>query len=106
MTYRPYRRTAKHTAERQRAMQAGRAAARSAREIKYPAPIPDLRMRITIERLDFAPEVHVIELHRTPRIDQYRAVVDGQPWRERIGLARVLAGLRKSLPRVRSPRAG
>ena len=38
-----YRRTAKYTAERQRAMQAGRAASRSAREIEYPAPIPDLR---------------------------------------------------------------
>ena len=100
-----YRRTAKYTADRQRAMQAGRARAREAGQIDYPADLPDLRLRITVERMDFGHAVHVIELHRTPRIDQYRAVVDGQPWRARIGLARVLAGLRKSLPRVRSPRA-
>ena len=101
----PYRRTAKYTAARQRAMQAGRAAARLAREVDYPSILPDLRLRITVERLDFGREVHVIELHRTARIDQYRAVVDGQPWRDRIGLARVLAGVRKSLPRVVSPRS-
>lgn len=100
-----YRHTAKYTAARQRAMQAGRAAARRAREVERPADLPDLRLRITIERLDFGRELHVIELHRTPRVDQYRAVVDGQPWRDRIGLARVLAGIRKSLPRVRSARS-
>lgn len=100
-----YRHTAKYTAARQRAMQAGRAAARRAREVERPADLPDLRLRITIERLDFGRELHVIELHRTPRVDQYRAVVDGQPWRDRIGLARVLASIRKSLPRVRSARS-
>ena len=99
-----YRRTAKYTAERQRAMQAGRAAARTTRDVSYPADLPDLRLRITVERMDFGHETHVIELHRTRRIDVYAATVDGRPW-IRAGLARVLAGLRKSLPRTLSPRA-
>ncbi len=100
-----YRRTPKYSASRQRAMAAGRDAARMAREIERPADLPELRMRITIERLDFGREVHVIELHRTPRVDQYRATVDGRLWRSRIGLARALSGIRKSLPRTLSPRA-
>lgn len=100
-----YRRTAKYSAARQAAMQAGRDRARAERSVDYPTELPDLRLRITVERLDFGREVHVIDLHRTPRVDQYRAVVDGLPWRDRIGLARVLASVRKALPRVRSPRS-
>lgn len=66
---------------------------------------PELRRRITIEDFDGPePKVHVIELHRTPRIDSYRAVVDGAEWKPRIGWARVLDGLRKALPRLASPR--
>jgi hypothetical protein len=67
---------------------------------------PDLRRRITIEDFDGAePCVHVIELHRTRRIDCYRAVVDGREWRARIGWSRVLDGLRRALPRLASMRA-
>ena len=37
---------------------------------------PDLRRRITIEDFDGAePMTHVIELHKTTRIDTYRAAV-------------------------------
>ena len=62
---------------------------------------PDLRRRITVEDFDGAePRVHVIELHSTPRIDCYRAVVDGNPWHESIGWSRVLDGLRRALPRI------
>lgn len=70
----------------------------------YPAELPDLRMRITIERLDFGREKHVVELHRTRRVDVYRATIDGQPWIT-AGLTQVLAGIRKACPRVLSPRA-
>lgn len=84
-------------------------AARDQRRIErpapdYPAALPDLRRRIVVEDFDFGHRVHVIELHRTGRVDQYRAVVDGVVWKRRIGWSGVLAGLRKALPRVMSPR--
>ena len=100
-----YRRTRKYAAARLAAMQAGREAARLARPAPdYAAELPALRMRITVERFDFAAERHVIELHRTRRVDVYRATVDGQAWLT-AGLSAVLAGLRKALPRCASTRA-
>ncbi|MDE2104484.1 MAG: hypothetical protein KGL39_45030 [Patescibacteria group bacterium] len=33
------------------------------------------------------------------RVDQYRVEVDGQIWMERAGFSRILAGLRKAVPR-------
>lgn len=66
---------------------------------------PDLRRRITIEDFDQGERVvHVIELHRTSRIDSYRAVIDGCEWKPRIGWARVLDGLRRAMPRLASSR--
>ena len=66
---------------------------------------PPLRRRITIEDFDGPePVTHVIELHRTTRIDSYRATVDGRDWKPRIGWSRVLDGLRRALPRLTSPR--
>ena len=66
---------------------------------------PPLRRRITIEDFDGPePVTHVIELHRTTRIDSYRATVDGRDWQPRIGWSRVLDGLRWALPRLTSPR--
>ena len=38
----------------------------------YPAVLPDLRRRIIIEDFDFGHCVHVLELHKTDRIDCYR----------------------------------
>lgn len=100
-----YRRTNKYTAARQRAMQAGRERARMERPAPdYPQPLPELRMRITVERFDCGTESHVFELRRTRRVDVYAVTVDGQPW-ARAGLSAVLAGLRKALPRVTSPKA-
>lgn len=65
---------------------------------------PALRRRITIEDFDGAePVTHVIEMHRTTRIDCYRVTVDGQPWKDRIGWSRILDGLRRALPRLMSP---
>lgn len=101
-----YRRTKRYSAERLRAMKAGKDAARLARPAPdYPAPLPDLRMRITVERFDGpAPTRHVFEMRRARRVDQYRVEVDGQPWAV-CGLSAVLEGLRKATPRRLSDRA-
>jgi len=66
----------------------------------YPAILPDLRRRIVIEDFDFEHKVHVLELHKTNRIDCYRVVADGVEWKRRVGWSQILAGLRKSMPRV------
>ena len=101
-----YRRTKRYSAERLRAMKAGKDAARLARPAPdYPPPLPDLRMRITVERFDCGAEsVHVFEMRRSRRIDQYAVEVDGKPWAV-CGLSDVLAGLRKATPRMLSARA-
>lgn len=100
-----YRRTSKYTAERQRRAQATRERNRIVGTAPdYPADLPDLRMRITVERLDFSHETHVVELRRTNRVDVYAVTIDGKPWR-RAGLSAVLAGIRKACPRVASARA-
>lgn len=101
----PYRRTSKYTEERQRAMQAGRQRARDAASPgDRPPDLPDVRMRITVERMDTTqPQRHVFELHTTRRVDVYRVTVDGQPWRS-TGLTGVLEGLRKACPRRLSAR--
>ena len=99
-----YRRTAKYDAQRLEAMRRGKDRARMERPAEDPPELPDLRMRITIERFDFGEETHIFELRRTNRVDQYAVLVDGKPWK-RSGLSGVLEGLRKSLPRVLSARA-
>ncbi len=85
------------------------AAMRAAKERKrlegplpeYAVDIPDLRRRIIVIDYDSGNAVtHTIDLHRTRRIDQYRAVVDGVEWKKRIGFSGVLAGIRKAMPRV------
>lgn len=68
----------------------------------YPPDLPDLRRRIVIEDFDFGHKIHVLELHRTNRVDCYRVVADGVEWKKRIGWSRILAGLRKAMPRVGS----
>lgn len=100
-----YRRTRKYSAARLAAMKAGKDRARMEKPAPdYPAPLPELRMRITVERFDCgAPSVHVFALKRSRRIDQYRVEVDGQPWRV-AGLSAVLEGLRKATPRMLSDR--
>lgn len=99
-----YRRTKKYDAQRQAAMQRGRDRARIERPAPdYPAMLPELRMRITVERFDFGHEAHTFELRRTSRVDVYAVSIDGKPWR-RAGLTAVLEGLRKACPRVMSAR--
>lgn len=62
---------------------------------------PELRRVIEITDHDGPePRVHRMELRRSNRIDCYDAYVDGKIWRQRIGWSKVLAALRKALPRV------
>ena len=68
----------------------------------YPRELPELRKRFTIEEFDFGHETHVVELYRTDRRDCYRVMVDNRLWKRRIGMSRILAGLRKAMPRVES----
>lgn len=100
-----YRRSKKYNTQRQAAMQAGKARARmSGPAPDYPPELPEVRMRITVERLDFGREEHVFELRRTRRVDSYAVYVDGKAWK-RCGLSAVLEGIRKACPRVLSTRA-
>lgn len=98
-----YRLTKKAEAQRQKlaAMRRGSDAARAdTDQLEPPSALPNLRRRIIIEDFDFGHQVHVLELHRTNRVDCYRVVCDGVEWKRRIGWSKVLAGLRKSMPRV------
>ena len=96
-----YRRTSKYQAQRRLGPIGGRTPRDPEDE---PKPLPELRMRITVERFDFHDERHVFELKRTRRVDVFEVLVDGQPWK-RGGRSRVMEGLRKASPRVMSPRS-
>ena len=81
MSYRKTRRSREQLAR----MKSGQDAARMA----HPAPervpdLPDLRRRLVVEDFDFGHCVHVLEFYRTRRVECYR----------------VLAGLRKAMPRL------
>jgi len=106
MSYRATRKQHQQwAADRQRRSQAARERNRMERPAPdYPADLPEVRMRITVERMDFGLETHVFELRRTNRCDVYAVSIDGQPWK-RAGLTAVLDGLRKACPRVMSQRA-
>jgi hypothetical protein len=84
------------------AMRKGKEAARMARPLADPRPpeLPELRRRIVITDFDFGEVTHTIDLYRTSRIDCYRAVADGLPWKGRIGWAKLLEAVRKSFIRV------
>ena len=95
--------TKKAAAQRQRliAMRAGRERTRLAAPAPdYPVQLPELRRRIVIEDWDFGHKVHVLELHRTNRVDCYKVIADGVEWKRRVGWSNILAGLRKSMPRI------
>lgn len=100
-----YRKRAKMSAKLA-AMRAGKERARLARPApEYPPTLPELRRTIIVVDHDFGEVTHRIDLYRTARVDCYRAVADGRPWKNRIGWSRVLATLRKSFPRLPSPRS-
>ncbi len=64
--------------------------------------LPKLRKTIIVIDRDFGREIHRFDLYRTGRIDQYRVTVDGKEWKKRIGLSGILAGIRKSMPPIKS----
>lgn len=68
----------------------------------YPVELPFLRRRIIIINYDFGEETHILDCYRSNRIDCFRVEVDGKQWEKRIGFSRILAGIRKALPRVQS----
>lgn len=108
MPYRkPSKRQSEATARRIEAMRRGRDRARQAREPNGRMPdLPLLRREIIVIDYDTgAPVTHTMHLYRCGRIDQYRAVADGKPWKDRIGWSRVLAAIRKAYLRLPSPRS-
>lgn len=106
MSYRTTRKQRQQwNADRQRRAQAARKRNRMEQPAPdYPVALPELRMRITVERFDFGHETHTFELRRTSRVDVFSVLIDGQPWK-RAGLTSVLEGLRKACPRVMSARS-
>jgi hypothetical protein len=95
-----YRKTSKYRQQLANMREAKAAKKLADKAPEYPRELPELRRRIVIEDFDFENKVHVMELCKSDRVDCYRVVVDGVPWKERIGWSRILAGLRKSMPRV------
>lgn len=95
-----YRKTSKYRVQLA-AMRAAKEAKRMAGPAPdYPADLPDLRREIIVIDHDFGRQEHRLLLYRTNRRDCYRVEVDGRSWMDSIGWSRILAGLRKSLPRV------
>ena len=66
----------------------------------YPPELPELRRIVIIIDFDFGKTVNIIKLFKTNRIDCYRAEAGGKVWKEKIGWAKVLEGIRKSFVRV------
>lgn len=99
-----YRLTKKAAAQRTRrleSMRRGKDASRMARSAEERAPeLPALRRQIIIRDFDFGETIHTLDLYKSDRRDCYRVLADGKPWKDRIGWSAILAGLRKSMPRV------
>lgn len=66
----------------------------------YPVGLPELRRTVIVIDYDFGQVEHHLDLYRTNRIDCYRVVADGVEWKRRAGWSRILAGLRRAIPRV------
>lgn len=70
---------------------------------EYPIELPNLRRIIIVIDFDYGKTVNIIKLFKTNRIDCYRAEVEGKIWKQKIGWAKVLEGIRKSFVRINSP---
>lgn len=95
-----YRKTARY-----RQQLAAMRAAREVLRLAGPAPdylpqLPELRREIVVIDHDFGWREHRLMLYRTRRRDCYRVEVDGRPWADCMGWSRILASLRRALPRV------
>lgn len=108
MSYRPpTKRQKDDQARRLLAMRLGKERAAMAREPKGRMPdLPLLRREVVVTDFDSgAPISHTLHLYRCGRVDQYRAVADGKPWKDRIGWSKAIAGLRKAYQRLPGPRS-
>ena len=99
-----YRRSKKYQLLRARI--AASVAARERKRIQtasdddFELDLPDLRKKIEITEFDNdGPKTTVLELYQSDRIDCYRVMVNGKLWKERIGMSKILEGIRKALPR-------
>lgn len=100
-----YRKRHRISKKMQDAMQAGRARTRLSKELQdYPPALPHLRRRIIVIDFDHGRVVERMDLYKTNRVDCYKAVVNGEVWKERIGWAKAIEGVRKSFIRVLSER--
>lgn len=62
--------------------------------------LPELRKKIEVAEFDVTEsKTTVIELFQSDRIDCYRVVVNGKLWKRRVGMSRILEGIRKAIPR-------
>lgn len=104
---RPTQRQRDDLARRLEAMRRGRERAALARNPKGRMPdLPLLRREVIVTDYDGGtPITHTLQLYRCTRVDQYRAVADGKPWKDRIGWSKALAGVRKAYQRLPSPRS-
>lgn len=70
--------------------------------------MPDLpllrRELIVIDYDSGRPVTHTLHFFRTARVDRYRVEADGKPWKS-CGWSTALAGLRKAMQRLPSPRS-
>lgn len=72
----------------------------------FDAPDSSKPVREIVYRDLLTGEVHTFLLFIHPqRVDQFRCMVDGKPWLPKAGWSRVLAGLRKAVPRFSQVRA-
>jgi hypothetical protein len=107
MYRKPSKKQREAQARRLEAMRRGRERAAMAREPRGRMPeLPLLRRELVVIDYDSGqPVTHTLHLYRSDRVDCYRAVADGRPWKDRIGWSKVLAGLRKSYQRVPGARS-
>ena len=68
----------------------------------YPAQLPELRRMVIVVDYDFGKVTEVMRLYKTSRIDCYKAVVNGETWKKKVGWAKCLEAIRKSFVRVGS----
>ncbi|MCL6414075.1 hypothetical protein MIB92_00295 [Aestuariirhabdus sp. Z084] len=98
-----YRRSKKY--QIQVALLAKARAARKRLENSDPSDIPVLpELHRVIEITDYnlgSSVVHQIELFRSDQFDCYNVTIDGEPWQKRMDWSRILASLRRALPRLR-----
>jgi len=99
-----YRRSKKY--QQLRARIAASVAARERKRLQavsednFELDLPDLRKKIEITEYDAdGSKTTVLELYQSDRIDCYRVMVNGKLWKQRIGMSRILEGIRKAIPR-------